>query len=58
VTREFRGAVYDIAVVNPDHVSKGVKSVQVDGQAIEGSVLPIFDGGAYQVHVVMGERPA
>ena len=58
VTREFRGAVYDITVVNPDHVSKGVKSVQVGGQAIEGNVLPIFDGGAYQVHVVMGERPA
>jgi len=31
VRREWRGAVYDIEVRNPDHVSKGVRSVTVDG---------------------------
>jgi cellobiose phosphorylase len=55
VTREFRGAVYRITVGNPDHISKGVKSVQVDGKAIEGNVIPIFGGSTYQVLVVMGE---
>ena len=54
VTREFRGAVYHVTVVNPNHVCKGVKSMQVDGKSIEGNVLPIFDGGTHQVHVVMG----
>ncbi|WP_350227728.1 glycosyl hydrolase family 65 protein [Paraoerskovia sediminicola] len=31
VRREWRGAVYEIEVRNPDHVSKGVVSVTVDG---------------------------
>jgi cellobiose phosphorylase len=54
VTREFRSAVYHITVENPDHVCKGVKSVQVDSKGIEGNVIPIFDGGTHQVKVVMG----
>jgi cellobiose phosphorylase len=55
VTRHFRGAVYQITVRNPDHVCKGVKSVAVDGDAIEGNVVPIFDAGAtHKVEVVMG----
>jgi cellobiose phosphorylase len=55
VTREFRGAVYQIAVANPDHVCMGVRSVQVDGKAIEGNVIPIFcDSETHLVTVVMG----
>ena len=54
-SRQFRGATYDIKVSNPDHVCKGVKSVTVDGNAIEGNVLPVFgDGAAHKVEVVMG----
>jgi cellobiose phosphorylase len=56
VTREFRGAAYYIVVENPDHICKGVKSVQVDGTHIEGNVLPIFAGGTHQVRVVMGAK--
>ncbi len=53
--REFRGATYDINVTNPDHVCKGIKSVTVDGNAIEGNVLPAFgDGKTHTVEVVMG----
>ena len=53
--REFRGATYDIKVTNPDHVCKGIKSVTVDGNAIEGNVLPAFgDGKTHAVEVVMG----
>jgi len=54
VTREFRGAVYHITVENPDHICKSVKSMQADGKDIKGNVIPIFDGGTHQVHVVMG----
>ena len=51
----FRGATYDIKVTNPDHVNKGIKSVTVDGNAIEGNVLPVFgDGKTHAVEVVMG----
>jgi len=53
-TREFRGAVYRIIVENPAHVCKGVRRVEVDGQAIEGNLLPVFEGGIHSVRVVMG----
>jgi cellobiose phosphorylase len=54
-TRQFRNATYNITVSNPSHVSKGVKSVTVDGNAIEGNVLPVFnDGKAHEVAVVLG----
>ncbi len=55
MTREFRGAVYQIEVENPDHICKGVRSVQVDGKEIEGDVVPVFgDGKVHQVKVVLG----
>ncbi len=55
VTREFRGAVYQIEVENPNHVCKGVKSVQIDGKEIEGNIVPTFeDGKIHQVKVVLG----
>ncbi len=55
VSRRFRGATYHIAIENPDHVCRGVKSVTVDGEVIEGQVLPVFaDGQAHDVKVVLG----
>jgi cellobiose phosphorylase len=55
VTREYRGAVYQIEVKNPDHVCKGVKSVKVDGLKIKGQVVPVFgDGKTHRVEVIMG----
>ena len=54
-SRQFRGATYDIKVSNPDHVCKGIKSVVVDGNAIEGNFIPAFgDGKTHTVEVVMG----
>jgi len=53
--RQFRGASYAITFKNPDHVSKGIKSVTVDGKAIDGNVLPVFgDGKTHEVEVIMG----
>ncbi len=55
VSRAFRGAQYDIEILNPDHVCKGVKSVEVDGNAIEGNVIPAFsDGKTHTVKVILG----
>ncbi len=55
ITRSFRGAEYDIEVKNPNHVSKGIASVGVDGKPIDGCILPAFgDGAAHKVTVVMG----
>ena len=55
VTRKYRGATYRIKISNPDSVSKGVKSVSVDGAAIEGNVISAMEAGKeYTVDVVMG----
>ncbi|MDE5938230.1 MAG: glycosyl transferase [Lachnospiraceae bacterium] len=55
LTRKFREGTYNIKVVNPDNVEKGVKSLTVDGQAVEGCVVPYVAGKAeYDVIVTMG----
>jgi cellobiose phosphorylase len=50
VTRRFRGATYDIEVRNPDGVSKGLRTLVVDGRPVEGDVVPVAPAGA-TVHV-------
>jgi cellobiose phosphorylase len=55
VHRRFRGASYKIRVDNPEHVSKGVKQVIVDGAPIRGVVVPPAEPGTeHEVTVVMG----
>jgi len=54
VRREFRNAVYQIHVKNPRHVSKGVRSVTLDGETLEGDVVPpLGDGATHRVEVTM-----
>ncbi len=55
LTRKFRGNTYNITFKNPEHISKGVKSVVVDGVKINGNVLPVFEAGTeHEVEVVLG----
>jgi cellobiose phosphorylase len=55
VKRTFRGAVYQIAVENPEHVNSGVRSVVVDGQPYQNNLLPVFaDGKTHSVQIIMG----
>lgn len=54
VTRRFRGAIYNIVVENPDHVSKGVQRMEIDGDSVEGNVIPPVSGGTVSVRVIMG----
>jgi len=55
VTRYFRGSTYEITVKNPNHVSKGVAKITVDGNEINGNILPVFnDGKTHKVEVIMG----
>lgn len=39
VTRKFRGTTYNITIKNPNHISKGVKSIELDGQIIDGQII-------------------
>ena len=53
VTREWRGAVYEISVENPNGVMKGVKEIYLDGKLVER--LPVQEPNTtHHVRVVMG----
>lgn len=55
MTRRFRGATYRIAVTNPQHISRGVQRVEVDGTDISGNVVPVLEPGhAHEVRVTLG----
>ncbi|MBN2131725.1 MAG: hypothetical protein JW741_19655, partial [Sedimentisphaerales bacterium] len=54
VTRHWRGATYRITVRNPHGVSKGVASIQLNGQSIAGSVPAQACGSTHDVVVTMG----
>ena len=54
VKRKFRDAEYRIRISNPQGVSKGVASVEVDGTLIEGNIIR-YAPGSHEVTVVMGE---
>ncbi len=54
ITRKFRGKVYNIHVSNPNGSQYGVKKLTVNGQQVEGSLIPFIDGAAeYNVEVEM-----
>jgi cellobiose phosphorylase len=56
IQRTYRGDIYNIKIMNPQHVSKGIKVIKVDGQVIEAKVLPVFgDGKEHSVEIEMGK---
>jgi cellobiose phosphorylase len=57
IRRPFRNAVYDVEVTNPDGVEKGVARLEVDGEPIDGTLLPAYgDGRTHYVKATMGPR--
>ena len=53
--RQYRGAMYNIKVTNPDHVCKGVKKMIVNGREVAGNIVPIEEGTKeYNVEIVLG----
>jgi len=55
IQRNFRGAIYQIEVLNPNHVSKGVKEIVVNGRQSNGQLIPAGkQGERYEVVVIMG----
>lgn len=55
VTRKFRGATYKIEIQNPEGISKGVKSVMVDGKLQTSDLIPLFsDNALHKVKVILG----
>ncbi|TQI66444.1 glycosyl transferase [Clostridium sp. KNHs216] len=55
VERKFRGSTYRIEIDNAAGKSKGVKSMTLDGEPVQGNVLPVCgDGQKHVVRVCMG----
>ncbi len=52
VTRKYRGVKYNITVKNPNNVQKGVVSMTVNGNAVEGHVIPL-DANVKEADVVV-----
>jgi cellobiose phosphorylase len=55
VDRSFRGSQMHITVHNPEHVSRGVIKMQVDGVDTEGSLVVDTVPGEHQVQVWLGK---
>ncbi|MFA9464711.1 MAG: GH36-type glycosyl hydrolase domain-containing protein [Velocimicrobium sp.] len=53
VTREWRGATYEIEVENPEGVMKGVKEIYLDGERVKRITVQ-KDKSTHCVRVVMG----
>ena len=55
VSREFRGARYDIKVENPAHVCRGVRTMTVNGTPVDGNRIPLQTPGTVcNVTVTLG----
>ncbi|EAR10832.1 GH36-type glycosyl hydrolase domain-containing protein [Reinekea blandensis] len=55
VTRVFRGVTYQIQINNPAHVCRGVASMTVNGDAVEGNIIPLqSEGSTVEVVVTLG----
>ncbi len=54
VIRKFRGTTYRIKIRNPHHVSKGVKTIRVDGKTLTGNTIPPQKTSTCHVEVEMG----
>jgi N,N'-diacetylchitobiose phosphorylase len=54
VRRQWRGATFEISVQNPAGVEKGVRSMTLNGQPIDGPIPPQPAGSVHHVAVVMG----
>ncbi len=46
IERRFRGTTYRISISNPHGLEKGRVELNVDGEKIEGNVIPLASGGA------------
>jgi cellobiose phosphorylase len=55
VIRKFRGATYNIKVINKNHVSKGVSRITLDGKVHDSNLIPVSEAGTtHSVLLEMG----
>ncbi len=55
INRKFRGVNFKIKISNPEHVSKGIKKLIVNGKEIPGNIIPVDKAKSENfVQAVMG----
>jgi cellobiose phosphorylase len=59
VIRHYRGAIYQIEVHNPGGVCRGKCHLTVDGEPIEGNIIPLLaPGRTHHIHVTLAPDPS
>jgi cyclic beta-1,2-glucan synthetase len=54
----FQKTIYHIAVENPDHCSRGVTLVELDGVPAADKIVTLHDDAlTHEVRVVLGSKP-
>ncbi|MNR54738.1 N,N'-diacetylchitobiose phosphorylase [compost metagenome] len=54
VDRHYRDAVYRIVIRNPERIQSGKAEITVDGNRLEGNLIPAFsDGCVHEVEVII-----
>ncbi len=55
IYRKFRGADYEITIQNPNGMNRGIKSLIVNGNKVDGNIIPVQPGNTVnQVEVKLG----
>ncbi|MBU0479247.1 hypothetical protein KKC91_11870 [bacterium] len=56
MVRNYRKAIYDININNPERVETGIKRLKVDGEEVDPvrPITPFADGKNHQIEVIMG----
>jgi cellobiose phosphorylase len=55
ITRHFRNTVLQIEISNPNHVSKGIKEILINGEKSIGNSIPLLEENkTYHIFVIMG----
>ena len=53
VVRKYRNSVYNITIYNPNNINKGVKKLILDGDIVNGNMIPDLNDG--KEHTVVAE---
>jgi len=55
VTKKYMGDTYHIKVKNPEHVSRGIKEITLNGTPLNANLIePTGDGEEHYIEVIMG----
>lgn len=55
VRRQFRNAMYEITIENPNRKTHGVTEIVIGNERISGNIIPIHEKGIYHVKVRLNE---